>query len=67
MSEKSLPFFKFAMSQSQQHHDYFNQQVLTKAQSSLLNEAQQQSISDQQQIESADAGSFEEHLEQYFS
>ncbi len=67
MSEKGLPFFKLAMSQSQQHHHFFNQQTLTQSQSTLLNEAQQQSISDQQQLEGAKSGSFEEYLRQYFS
>lgn len=67
MHDNDLPFFKFAMSQSQQHHDFFNQKVLTKAHSNLLKEAQQQSISDQQQIERADSGTFEKYLEQYFS
>ena len=67
MSQQQLPFFKFAMSQSKQHLDYFKSKPLSASEMQTFELASATSIKQQRQIERTDTVSFERFLQQYFS
>lgn len=67
MKEQELPFFKFAMKQADKHHAFFNSHTITDDQQQRFEQASQQSIKEQQQIENGDTFGFDQFLEQYFS
>ena len=67
MSEQQLPFFKFAMSQSKRHLDYFKNNPMNASQMQAFELASSTSIEQQRHIEQTDSVSFERFLQQYFS
>ncbi|MBV1875557.1 MAG: glutamate--cysteine ligase [Cycloclasticus sp.] len=67
MKEQELPFFKFAMKQADKHHAFFNTHTITDDQQRCFEQASQESIKEQQQIENGDTSGFDQFLEQYFS
>jgi len=67
MKEQQLPFFKFAMKQANKHHSFFNKHIITNDQQLCFEQASQQSIEEQQQIEGSDTVGFDQFLEHYFS
>lgn len=67
MKAQGLPFFKFAMKQSQAHHHYFEQQKLSEAQQNFFERASKKSIEEQKQIELSDTDTFDSFLADYFA
>jgi glutamate--cysteine ligase len=67
MKGQQLPFFKYAMLQSKQHHDYYTKRDVSADMLEFLSQASETSLIEQQRIESEDKVSFDDFLAQYFS
>ncbi|MCH6582364.1 MAG: glutamate--cysteine ligase [Acidiferrobacterales bacterium] len=67
MRANKTSFFGFAMDMSQRHKAYFSEQPMTDAQVRYFEDATQQSIARQQEIEVADELSFDDYLKRYFA
>jgi glutamate--cysteine ligase len=67
MRANKISFFGFAMDMSQRHKAYFSEQPMTDAQVRYFEDATQQSIARQQEIEVADELSFDDYLKKYFA
>jgi len=67
MRKKQWPFFKFAMYQANQHHQFFNQKTLDDDVLNTFRTASTTSHLDQLKLEDDDSLSFDDFLQQYFS
>ena len=67
MSQQQLPFFKFAMSQSKRHLEYFKSKPLDPSEMQTFELASATSLEQQRKIEQTDTVSFERFLQHYFS
>lgn len=66
MRAEDVPFFHFAMDQSQQHADYFLRRPLPEDRQQYYHQCAVESIDQQTAIEKADSLSFEEYLANYY-
>lgn len=67
MKQHGLPFFRFAMKQTEKHHVFFKAYELCSHQQQRFNVATEQSFKDQIQLEKSDDLTFDAFLQQYFS
>ncbi len=67
MRAGSLGFFHFAKGLSQAHHHYFSEYPLAQDRRLFFENAVQQSIEKQQEIEAGDDCTFDEYLARYFA
>ena len=66
MQERELPFFRLAMSYSQQWAEHFREQPLAQERAAAFSAATRDSLEQQAAIEAADEISFERYLERYY-
>jgi len=67
MEHGQLPFFRFAMQQANQHHQFFNDKILNATELKCFEDASVKSHLDQLNLESSDSLGFDEFLHEYFS
>ena len=67
MRHDQLPFFKFAMFQADQHHQFFNHKVLNQNELQCFEDASVQSHLDQHELEKNSVLNFNDYLQQYFN
>ncbi len=67
MHDRREGFYHFAKRMSQQHMQYFNSLQLDTTQRDFYARVAKQSLQEQQKIEAADKGSFDDFLKDYFS
>jgi glutamate--cysteine ligase len=67
MREQDLPFFRLAMGYSERWADYYRERSLPGELQHQFEQAATRSIEQQQQVEAADAASFEQYLDSFFS
>jgi len=65
MQQSDLSFFEFAMLKNKEHREFFLSRPLTQAQLDRFQHIAEQSVDDQQQLESADRLAFGEYLEHF--
>ena len=67
MKEKDLPFFRLAMTYSEQWADHFRSRKLSSEIQAEFEQECKRSLAAQQDVEQADNISFKEYLENYFA
>jgi glutamate--cysteine ligase len=67
MKEKDLPFFRLAMTYSEQWADHFRNRHLSPEIQAQYEEESRRSLEAQREVEEADNMSFKDYLEKYFA
>ena len=67
LAKRKLPFFRFALDQSERHRRWLAEPPLTSEELDLHEERATQSFAEQARIEAEDQGSFDAFLEHYLA
>ena len=67
MRDQDISFFQFAIAKSLEHQGFFNEPNLSSEENRMFANEAKNSIHCQEALEAADAKSFADFLDQYFS